>query len=149
MSGAPTQRATPTGDCVLKFPATLLAYERAFGDLRRVLDERGVHAKHRYNVELVYEEIVTNVIRHGGSPDGLCSIEVTLGFDEHSVIMGFYDNGPAFDPTNHAMPELSGSVEAARIGGLGLKLIRNACARMEYERTRQNTNRLIVTIATG
>ena len=149
MSGASTPRATPTGDCVLKFPATLLAYERAFGDLRRVLDERGVHAKCRYNVELVFEEIVTNIIRHGGAADGLCSVEVTLGFDGQSVIMGFYDNAPAFDPTNHTVPEMSGSIEAARVGGLGLKLVRKACERMEYERTRQDRNRLIVTIAMG
>lgn len=135
------------GDCVLRFAATLPEYERAFGDLRCALDQHGVHAKGRYNVELVFEEIVTNIIRHGSSDGAQCAIEVALGFDDKVVVVSFHDDGKPFDPLEHADPELPQSVDSARVGGLGLMLVRKAATRMEYERTPQNRNRLIVTIA--
>lgn len=137
------------GECVLKFPATLAAYERAFGELRCALEAHGVRARGRYNAELVFEEIVTNIIRHGGSDEVHCAVEVCVGFDEEAVTISFYDNGPPFDPRKQALPDLSRSIDEARIGGLGLMLVRKASARIDYERTPQDMNHLTVTIPAG
>ena len=135
-------------DYVLAFPATLPAYEKAFEDLRQALEQHGVQEKGRYNVELVFEEIVTNVIRHGSLDRTECAVEVSVGFKPDAVIISFCDNGQPFDPITHEFPENPDeSIEKARIGGLGLILVRKACTRMEYERTQQGCNQLVVTIA--
>ena len=134
-------------DCVLKFPATFAAYARASGDLRRALEARGIAEKPRYNAELVFEEIVSNIIRHGCTSHVQCAIEVAVGFDPDAVVLSFHDNGQPFDPRAHQAQPVPQSLDAAGHGGLGLVLVRHAAARIDYERTRQNRNHTTVTIA--
>ena len=134
-------------DHVLKLPATFEAYARAAGDLRRLLDSRGIGLKPRYNAELVFEEIVSNIIRHGCSDHVQCAIEVALRFDEDAIVMSFHDNGPPFDPRSYVLPELPRTLETASNGGLGLLLVNKAAQRIDYEWTRQSKNHLTVTIA--
>ena len=137
------------GDRVLGFPATLEGYQQALADLQAALDEHGVRARGRYNVELVFEEIVCNIIEHGRAGDSERAIEVAIGFEAGAVVMSFYDSGPQFDPRRHPVPEAPDSLEAARVGGLGLVLVRQAATRMEYERTPQNKNHLTVAVTAG
>ncbi len=132
----------------LKFPATIPAFEQASSELRRALDAHGVRDRGRYNVELVFDEIVGNIIRHGAAEDGSCAIEVSLAFPGRSVVMHFRDNGRAFDPRSQAVRALPESLAEAEAGGLGLMLVRNAAQRIEYERTREETNHLTITVAT-
>ena len=134
-------------DCTLRFPATFAAYARASSELRRALADEGVAERPRYNAELVFEEIVSNIIRHGCSSHVQCAIEVSLGFDEESLVLSFHDNGQPFDPCGHPLPAAPKTLDEAGRGGLGLLLVRNAAARIDYERTRQNKNRITVTIA--
>ena len=134
-------------DCTLKFPGTLAAFGRASGELRRALESHGVAERTRYNVELVFEEIVSNVIRHGCSHHVQCAIEVEVDIAEDAVVLSFQDNGQPFDPSEYTLPDTPRSLEAASRGGLGLLLVRNAAARIEYELTRHNKNRVTVTIA--
>ena len=137
------------GDRVLRFPATLEAYEPALADLKAALDEHDVHARGRYNAELVFEEIVCNIIRHGRAGNGERTIEVAIGFEDEAVVMSFDDDGPQFDPRRHPIPDKPRSLDSTRVGGLGLLLVRKAAARIEYERTPENKNHLIVAVAAG
>lgn len=134
-------------DCILKLPATFAAHARAAGELRRVLAARGIGAKPRYNAELVFEEIISNIIRHGCSDHAQCAIEVAIRFEDNAIVMSFHDNGPPFDPRAYELPLIPRSFESARDGGLGLLLVTQSSERMEYEWTRQNKNHLTVTIA--
>jgi serine/threonine-protein kinase RsbW len=137
------------GDRVLRFPATLEAYQQALADLQAALDEHGVRARGRYNVELVFEEIVCNIIRHGRTGNAEPAVEVSLAFDPDSVVMNFTDNGRQFDPRHHPIPEKPESLDSMRVGGLGLLLVRKATTRIEYERTPQDKNHLTVAVAAG
>jgi anti-sigma regulatory factor (Ser/Thr protein kinase) len=134
-------------DYVVKLPATFAAFGRAAGELRRALEARGIGPKARYNAELVFEEIVSNIIRHGCSDHVQCAVEVTIRFDDDALRMNFQDNGPPFDPRTYELPELPRSPEAAMRGGLGLLLVNKASRRIDYEWTRQSKNHLTVTIA--
>lgn len=136
----------PGAEHILRFPATLAAYEQAFADLRRTLEAQAVEAKARYNVELIFEEIVTNIICHGCGHGPHGTIEVSLRFDDGLIVIKFCDNGPAFDPRGHKVAEIT-SIEEARIGGLGLELVRRASAGIDYRRTPQDENHLTVTVA--
>ncbi len=133
-------------DCILKLPATFAAHARAAGELRRVLAGRGIGAKSRYNAELVFEEIISNIIRHACSDHAQCAIEVGLRFVDNAIVMSFQDNGPPFDPRAYELPKMPRSFESARDGGLGLLLVTQSSERIDYEWTRQNKNHLTVTI---
>lgn len=111
--------------------------------LRECLDARGLHGAPRYNVELVFEEIATNIIRHG-SPIG--EVELALSFTEHEVVLTFEDDGVPFDPRLQPDPVIPSSLDEAPVGGRGLPLVRNVATRIEYARTPQSRNQLKLAI---
>ena len=140
-----TDAGARSSECVLRFPATHDAYAAAAADLRRALDARPLASKLRYKIELVFEEVVTNVIRHGARDrsDGL--VKVAARLDDDAVVLEFEDNGAAFDIRNYKAPPLPRTLEEAGDIGLGIILVRNAASRIDYERAGE-WNRLAITI---
>ncbi len=129
----------------LRFGATSAGFERAAVEFRAALDVCGARGRALHNAELVFEEIVSNVIRHGGAH----ALDVSLAEEPNgdAIVLTFDDDGPPFDPLERAMPPLPTSIEEAPLGGLGLLLVRRASSRLRYERTPDRKNRLIVAIA--
>ena len=134
-------------DSTLSFPANFEAYGRAAAELRRVLEERGVKPRPRHYAELVFEEVVSNVIRHGCGDQPECEVEVRVALQPHSIVLDFVDNARAFDPRTHDPRDLPGTLDQASNGGLGLRLVRKVSKNIDYERTAENRNHLTVTIA--
>ena len=128
---------------VLRFPATLTGFEESADALRRMLDEQGLQGPPRYNVELAFEEIAVNIVRHGHPR---ADIEVAVAFDDDATVLTFEDDGPPFDPREYPASALPNSLDEARVGGLGLVLVRKVATRLEYERTPQHRNRLTLSI---
>ena len=98
----------------------------------------------RYNAELVFEEIVANIVGHG-APDGH-PLEVRFTVEAHrdSIILTFDDNGVRFDPRGRPDPLPQKSLAEARIGGYGLMLVRHAVSSLNYQCTAEGHNRLTV-----
>src|SRR4051812_44960231 len=71
----------PTGQHTLRFPATPDGVTSASESLSRLLDDERVGGRARHNVELAFEEIGTNIVRHGrprtrrSSPGPACSMK--------------------------------------------------------------------------
>ena len=133
-------------DSTLSFPANFEAYGRAAAELRRVLEERGVKPRPRHYAELIFEEIVSNIIRHGCVDTTGCVVEVQVAVKDNAIVLDFKDNAKAFDPRAHDIADLPDSLEEAGRGGLGIRLVRKASKRIDYERA-GNRNHLTVTIA--
>ena len=134
-------------DCILNFPATFAAYGPASIELREALDTRRVQPGPRYKVELVFEEIVSNIIRHGCLYDPECRVEVSMAIGAATIVLEFEDDGQAFDPRDYAVSDIPLTLDGTRHGGLGLLLVRKAATGIHYERTERDRNRLTVTIA--
>ena len=102
--------------------------------LRGHLEREGVdpHALHR--VEIAFDELVTNIIRHGYADQLAHRISVDVRVADNHVALIFDDDGCEFDPTTAALPALPGSIEQARPGGLGLLLLRKMSSEIRYER---------------
>jgi len=85
-----------------------------------------------YAVEIVLEEWLTNVFRHGtGSP-----VALRVSVDADGILMRFVDDGPPFDATERPLPARPSNLDEARPGGLGLFLIHHYakswhCARQD------------------
>jgi serine/threonine-protein kinase RsbW len=130
---------------VIRFAATPAGFEQGSAETRVALDACGVHGPARHNAELVFEEVASNVVRHGHAAE----IELSLDREPatNAIILTFEDAGPPFDPLQHPTPTLPTSLEDAPLGGLGLLLVRKVSTRLDYERTPAETNRLTVTLA--
>lgn len=90
----------------------------------------------RFGLELSVEEALANVINHGF--EGIAHApEITLDYfrpDADAIAIRICDNGVPFDPTVQLSPDLAGSVEDARIGGHGLRLMRHYLRDFGYAR---------------
>ena len=82
-------------------------------------------------MELCLDEVVANIAMHGGSTVG--DIAVEIDHDAVAIIARVEDGGAKFDPTADTQP-LPQSLDEAKIGGLGLVLVRRLSTDMRYER---------------
>ena len=127
---------------VLRFPGTTDGLERAVGRLRALLDARALHPRHRHDIELVFEEIASNIVNYG-RPTRPVKASVRFGGE---TILTFEDAGIPFDPRAHPAPPEATRRADLRIGGLGLVIVRDLCARFDYERTPDGRNRVTLAI---
>ena len=116
--------------------------------MRRTLDGSGLTPRTRYHIELVFDEVVTNIIRHGHT-DSAADIDACVELGPDDAVLTFEDGGEPFDPRQQPEPVHPRSLEDARPGGLGLMLVRKAARQITYERTPEQRNRLTVIIDVG
>jgi serine/threonine-protein kinase RsbW len=136
--------AAPAETC---FPGTHGGFAAGFDWLRQRLDAEELGAAARYNVELVFEEIVANIVNYGAVPGQDLQVHVTLQSLPATIVLTFEDNGVPFDPCQRtAAPVHAKSLEEAQIGGFGLILVRHAARSLTYERTADGQNRVTVTL---
>lgn len=89
-------------------------------------------------IEVVLEELVSNIVRHGASAS---FIRVTASHRDDEVALIVEDDGPAFDPLARSDPAQPDSLATAQVGGLGLPLIKRLSRRVDYRRSK-GVNRL-------
>ena len=68
------------GGDVLTFAGTRAGFEQGFGQFRAILDRYPLQSRTRYGCELVFEEIVRNIIRHGYADNQEHYISMTVPF---------------------------------------------------------------------
>jgi anti-sigma regulatory factor (Ser/Thr protein kinase) len=152
---------TVTDSVVMKLKTSLEDLAAVQEMAREFLTRHGVGAKTQFGVDLVIEEIVSNILRYAYAKDSAAvgkermgndkgesngnTIDVTVSLAAESVDLNFIDQGQPFNPLEVSEPILPRSLQAARIGGLGIKLVRNQAQRLAYLR-RDEQNCLYVSI---
>lgn len=130
----------------IRFPGTIAGFDEAFAVLRDALDDTALAAQPRFNVELVFEEVVANIVRHAAVPGGTPQVHVTLDVDAAAARLAFEDDGRPFDPRGREDPVPARTLDEAPVGGLGLMMVRRVASALDYERTPGGHNRLVVTV---
>lgn len=101
--------------------------------LRAILLSRDIAQEICGDVELIAEELLTNVFRAVGSrAEARVSIHCTLTVEE--VVLTLRDDGEPFDPLAHARPDLDADIADREIGGLGIELVRQLSDQCRYSR---------------
>jgi anti-sigma regulatory factor (Ser/Thr protein kinase) len=100
----------------------------------------------RYNLELVFEEIVGNIVRHGAPQGGELRVDVSLEIGADGIVIAVEDDGIPFDPCGRPDAALPATLAEAPDGGFGLRIVRHIASTMRYERTAKQRNRLVVTL---
>src|SRR5215469_2229492 len=130
----------------IRFSGNHEGFAHAFTRLRRSLDRYALSATTRYNTELVFEEIVANIVGHGARNGREPDVRVTLEARPDSIVLIFDDDGVPFDPRGRPDPVKPKSLEEAKVGGFGLMLVRRAASSLEYLRTAEDRNQLTVRV---
>ena len=92
---------------------------------------RGVGGRGRYALRLVLEELLTNIAKYAGAPGAVgVRVETVSG----TIRVRVDDDGAAFDPTTGVDSPAPTSLDAARVGGLGLRMVRASARSLRYRR---------------
>jgi anti-sigma regulatory factor (Ser/Thr protein kinase) len=86
-------------------------------------------------LDLILEEVVTNVFRHA-YPDGEAGV-AAVGYwvsGPGSLLVEVRDSGLAFNPLEAPAPDLSLGLDERPIGGLGVFLVKTLAESVAYER---------------
>src|SRR5918994_3605477 len=108
-------------DHVLQFPPTAAGFRDAVLAVRLILDGRPLHPRHRHDIELVFDEVATNIVNHGQAA-GIVEAGIQFGA---ATTLTFEDDGVAFDPRAQPAPPAATHRADLRIGGLGLVIVRD------------------------
>ena len=87
-----------------------------------------------FAVQLCLEEAVANVIMYGGMSDARLKIVIEVERNSTTLVARVVDNGRQFDPTQVPPPSIPASLAEAKIGDLGIHLMRSFASGMHYER---------------
>ncbi len=92
-----------------------------------------------YKVNLILEEVLTNIIKYAYKDTLMHNIRVEMTLKEHELIIRFEDDGEEFDPISAAPPKPHDSISESPVGGLGIHLVKQMADGVEYQR-RQGRN---------
>ena len=87
-----------------------------------------------FNLNLVLEEAVVNIINYAYPKEDHQSIYLSATLHEGSIILVLTDTGVEFDPTMAPEADITLSAEERPIGGLGIFLIRQIMNEVRYDR---------------
>ncbi len=103
----------------------------------------GLPADSISRINICLDELFTNIVSYGFE-DGLEHIvKFTLNGDNHFVIINIEDDGKPFNPLEKIDPDFPENVESAKIGGLGILIIRKLMDNVSYDR-RRGKNKLTI-----
>jgi anti-sigma regulatory factor (Ser/Thr protein kinase) len=103
--------------------------------------QHDVSADVSFALQLCLEEAVANIIMYGGAKDERLEIAVELERNGGTLVARIEDTGRQFDPTQLPPPLMTKSLAEAKVGDLGIHLVRSFASGMDYER-REGRNRL-------
>ena len=130
----------------IRIPAAYTSLERVAAFVAGLAAQAGLPASAAYRLRLATDEIVSNIIMHGYG-EGPGEIEVCGDVTCDYVWLRVDDRAPPFDPralTHQPRPAIS-VPGAAKPGGFGLYLVRQAVDEFSYEfahGTNRNTLRI-------
>ena len=102
---------------------------------------RDLSADLSFAVQVCLEEAVVNIMMYSAAQDDPLEIAVEVERTDQALVARIVDNGSAFDPTRAPRRTLPASLAQAKVGNLGIHLMRSFAGDMRYER-RGNRNRL-------
>ncbi len=102
------------------------------GFLEQFDEMEGLTAKERFNCNLVFDEMITNIIKYGYRDRHTHAIDVEVEISTEYIRIEISDNGINFDPLDNPEPDTEASLEDREIGGLGIHLVKQISDRIAH-----------------
>ena len=118
----------------IRLPADRENLNKLIGFIIGFAKENGFDKQRIWELELVADEIFSNIIDHA-YPQQKGNIEVYCCFDDNKgLLMKINDHGIPFNPLSYPDPEISPDIEKISTKGFGIFLIRRLMDSIEYKR---------------
>jgi serine/threonine-protein kinase RsbW len=94
----------------------------------------GLDKRALYRVNLICDELVTNIISYGygEGQEGSRRIEIGLALNGDVLDILISDDGIAFNPLNRPEPDVEAGLEERKIGGLGIHFAKSLTESRSY-----------------
>lgn len=109
--------------------------ETLFGAVDALGSKISLSKTKRCEIQLILEEIFTNIVNHGFSDKKEHEIEILITFKNKTLTIRFEDDGKPFDPTEATFPDTGCAVEQRLVGGLGVHFVRHFIDTCTYRRS--------------
>ena len=97
-------------------------------------EELGLNMELQMNLNLVMEEMVTNVIFYAYPQDEEADIELLAKSDGKELTFVLSDQGKEFDPTAKEDADLDVNPAERELGGMGIFIVMNLMNKVTYQR---------------
>jgi serine/threonine-protein kinase RsbW len=94
----------------------------------------GLSDKDLFALQIIVEELVTNVIDYGGVPAGEHAVRADLSAEGGELLIRLTDRGTEYNPLLREDPDTTLPAEQRPIGGLGVHFCKKLTDAQEYER---------------
>ena len=102
--------------------------------LEKFAGETGLTPRKAYQLDLIYEELMTNVAKYSYSDNMIHPIRVLLENNGQTVTFTIIHDGSDFDPWQQQDPDLDVPLEDRQEGGIGILLARKFSQSVGYKR---------------
>ncbi len=85
-------------------------------------------------IDLILEELFTNVVCHGFSDNKEHDIAISLSCDDTELMIRMEDDGKPFDLTAAPAPDTRCAIEKRCVGGLGIHFVKHFIDECKYYR---------------
>ena len=96
--------------------------------------KNALHPRKTYQLELVYEELMTNVVKYSYPDSAEHRIRVILENTGDTIVFTIIHDGTDSNPWTQADPDLTTPLEDRQEGGIGILLCRKFSRSVSYER---------------
>jgi len=108
--------------------------ERVAQFVEEIGEELNLDMELQMNLNLVMEEMVSNVIFYAYPQGREAYIELTAEFDGKELTFVLSDRGVAFDPTLKEDADPNVNPVEREIGGMGIYIVKNIMNKVSYQR---------------
>ena len=126
MAAQDTGPQAADGELRLELAAQLPEIARMVEALEAYAEQTGLPTETAYQITLVLDELVTNIVSYGVAPGETRPITLSLTYAGGVLEIVLSDPGKPFDPRNAPPPDTEASLEDRQIGGLGVHLVRTS-----------------------
>jgi len=121
---------------------------RMFTLLEAFCQQNQISEDDMFNVRLVLDEAVINVMVHGYDDADEHAIHVGLSLESGNLAIHIDDDGIEYNPLDAPAPRFDLPIEQRRIGGLGVHIMKTLAKSVEYRRE-DGRNKLDIQMSIG
>ena len=122
------------GKISFKLKNNLSELDTLLQNLENFCVQLGLSKRCKCEIDLVSEELFTNIISYGYSDDAEHWVKITISYEHGTLIMRIEDDGIPFNPLETKSPDLDSPLEERCVGGLGVHLTKHFTKDIVYER---------------
>ncbi len=102
--------------------------------LEKFAEDFSLPPRKAYQLDLIYEELMTNVVKYSYTDSAPHRIQVILDDQNDLLTFTIIHDGTDFNPWLQADPDLNVPLEERQEGGIGIMLARKFARSVDYQR---------------